>query len=85
MSCPLLDMVKFKGRGRGGGKGSGLGAVGADSRSTPTGDGEQLTKHHRIDKVRGNSEEVKSMSTMTRTQRPYPLLRSDLVIDSLGE
>lgn len=54
-------MARFKGRGRGGGKGSGLGALaGSDSRSAPAGDGGELT-NHRLEKIRGNSEEVKSV------------------------
>lgn len=51
-------MVRFRGRGRGGGKGSGLGALaGTDSRSAPTGDGGELI-NHKLEKIRGNSEEV---------------------------
>lgn len=51
MSCPLPDMVRFKGSGRGGGRGSGLGLVGEDtigleaaSWSAPSGDEGPLSK-----------------------------------------
>lgn len=57
MSCPLPDMVRFKGSGSGGGRGSGLGAVGEDtigkgddSRSAVTGDEGHLTNSNK-DKI----------------------------------